>query len=467
MRIRFRVRIQEDELRLFSSECRSYIRSKLQGDVSSVIDDVVLAYPLQQGRSCRVDRLVVNLGALSVREWTDGLSMRLRMLMKSALSKALLGNGSGLFDPAVAFFDDKPREALPARFVSSVTAEILVSEDDAMSCDSSLDQWWSFIKDGYLHGGERVSIRKIDMDLANLWQTDARFSSRLARQASAVPFDGAARARLRRSSPRMCDLFAKRRLLADLETNESDSQSYSEVKHSTFDSDNANDGTLSGQGVIGSDDAAMRAGLLSMDARIAKPGKQGAMQHVRGSFDARARALGRMNDETMQVIFSEGIGVVTLWPLLSSFFEHVGCPMHPRAERDVRAMAACCLDILVFGEAAWCESRMPLHKVLCGIRPDTVLPEWEADDAVLAKIEGWAKCLPQQMSGWHQCSVSDIRALFLRRAGTLQQHNGCWNLSVTSEASDVLLGTCPWPIGCVLLPWMNMALQVDWPLQRY
>ena len=59
--------------------------------------------------------------------------------------------------------------------------------------------------------------------------------------------------------------------------------------------------------------------------------------------------------------------------------------------------------------------------------------------------------------------VDGLRLSFLQRRGLLARGEGAWQLRMEIRAFDLLLGTLPWRIGQVRLPWMPKLLVVEWP----
>ena len=111
------------------------------------------------------------------------------------------------------------------------------------------------------------------------------------------------------------------------------------------------------------------------------------------------------------------------------------------------------------------EHQLPLVKLLLGRAPDSPLattppaltpPEQEEVAALLAAVrEHW--------TGLRGTGDEGLRLSFLQRRGLLRQAEGAWQLTMQTEAFDLLIGLLPWSISLVRLPWMRQPLTVDWP----
>jgi hypothetical protein len=59
-------------------------------------------------------------------------------------------------------------------------------------------------------------------------------------------------------------------------------------------------------------------------------------------------------------------------------------------------------------------------------------------------------------------SPDGLRTGFFWRDGVITPKDNGYLLRVETRAQDVLLGSLPWAIGLIKLPWMDEPLHVDW-----
>lgn len=68
-------------------------------------------------------------------------------------------------------------------------------------------------------------------------------------------------------------------------------------------------------------------------------------------------------------------------------------------------------------------------------------------------------------SNWNKLRGTSIRGFqqsFIERAGSLEEQNDKWMLSVELKAYDLLLDSLPWSYRMIRFPWMKKPIYVDW-----
>jgi hypothetical protein len=73
--------------------------------------------------------------------------------------------------------------------------------------------------------------------------------------------------------------------------------------------------------------------------------------------------------------------------------------------------------------------------------------------------------LSEVIRHWSQLkntSIAALRETFLWRNGKLTRTDHGWLLHVERKGVDILLGSLPWGIGTIKLPWTNDKLFVEW-----
>jgi len=184
---------------------------------------------------------------------------------------------------------------------------------------------------------------------------------------------------------------------------------------------------------------------------------------------------------SVDVLPVSNAGLVLLWPLLPGLLRRLGLLREAQfADPAAQQRAVCCLDWLLWesgadaldrdvdaGSASACAWRAPLTRLLCGLSPTPDESEapahWERPaDAQQEILRAWLDTALSHWQDLERCSTQDFLSLFLQRPGVLSVQAGHWQLTVEREAGDVLLGSPPWPLGEIRLPWLERPLRVAW-----
>ena len=162
-------------------------------------------------------------------------------------------------------------------------------------------------------------------------------------------------------------------------------------------------------------------------------------------------------------------GLLLLWPLLPQLFSQLGLWEGAQFVSDAaRWQAVYCLDRLVWGEGPPTDERLTLNQVLCGVSFSTPVPP-TAPLSLLQQqqIDDWLTAIGQQLVGWQKLSLTDIRQLFLQRAGEISTEGAVPQISVRPEPYDFLLRDWPWPMTLASFPWTEQPLTIVWPLNGF
>lgn len=164
-------------------------------------------------------------------------------------------------------------------------------------------------------------------------------------------------------------------------------------------------------------------------------------------------------------------GLVLLHAYLPRCLDVLG--LYPSGQRGPLAdhlwpRAAAVLHWLATGQDGALECELGLIKPLLGRQDQhdehaplshglpTLLPhEREEADALLRAVLGHWRALKGT-------SVAGLRESFLQRRGWLETRGGASLLRVEPAPYDVLLGSLPWGMSLVRLPWMAQPLHVEW-----
>lgn len=161
-------------------------------------------------------------------------------------------------------------------------------------------------------------------------------------------------------------------------------------------------------------------------------------------------------------------GLVLLHPYLARCFQALG--WHEQGQRGPlsEAMwprAASLMHELAMGDAqAPLECNLGLIKLLLGRDEHEALSH--GLPALLTHEREEAASLLQAVLGhWPALkgtSVTGLRQSFLQRRGWLEPLDRAWQLRVEPAAYDMLLGSLPWGLSMVKLPWMDRPMHVEW-----
>jgi len=195
-------------------------------------------------------------------------------------------------------------------------------------------------------------------------------------------------------------------------------------------------------------------GIPAASRRTMQPGTGG----LRSPGESRSSSLGISN-----------AGLLLLWPLLPQLFSRLGLWEEEQFVSDAaRWQAVYDLDRLVWGDVSPTEGRLTLNQVLCGVSCSTSVPP-PAPLSLLQKqqIDDWLAAIGQQLPGWQKLSLTDIRQLFLQRAGEISTEGAVPRISVCPEPYDFLLRDWPWAMTLASFPWTEQPLTIVWPLDGF
>lgn len=199
----------------------------------------------------------------------------------------------------------------------------------------------------------------------------------------------------------------------------------------------------------------MESGKMSAISRRTMPSSKGGIH----SPNAQCSSSQRISNA----------GLLLLWPLLPQLFSHLGLWEKERFVSDAtRWQAVYGLDRLVWGGVSPTEGRLTLNQVLCGGPCSTTVPPPAPLSLVQQQqIDDWLAAIGQQLPGWQKLSLTDIRQLFLQRAGEINLEEMFPQISVWPKPYDFLLRDWPWPMTLASFPWTEQPLTIVWPLDGF
>lgn len=170
-------------------------------------------------------------------------------------------------------------------------------------------------------------------------------------------------------------------------------------------------------------------------------------------------------EEEAAGLFVNQSGLVILHPFLQLYFEDVGLVEEEEFRDEVAQQTAIyLLHYLATGQTDAPEYELVLPKLLCGWPlSDPVARELRLTDAALAEGENLLQAVINYWQVLKSTSPDGLREGFLQREGKLTRLNEAdWRLQVEQQTIDILLGSLPWGLNVVKLPWMESMLMVEW-----
>lgn len=162
-------------------------------------------------------------------------------------------------------------------------------------------------------------------------------------------------------------------------------------------------------------------------------------------------------------------GLLLLWPLLPQLFSLLKlCEEGLFISDTTRQQAVYSLDRLVWGEIEPAEERLTLNQMLCGV--PSLLPVSSTaslSPVQLQQIDDWLIAIGQQLTAWKKLSLTDIRQLFLQRAGEIDTEGVFPQINVRPEPYDFLLRDWSWPMTLASFPWTDQPLTIVWPMNGF
>ena len=159
----------------------------------------------------------------------------------------------------------------------------------------------------------------------------------------------------------------------------------------------------------------------------------------------------------------ENSGLVLLWPFLPQLFQQLNLLKDKRFNSEAEALHAVgLLEYLVNGHKDILIGNLFLNKLLCNIPYNYQIEKPKI--LTIAEAEECDTLLNNVISNWKafkNTSIDGLRHTFLKRRGELQLEEKAV-LKIEACSIDVLLDSLPWNISIINLPWMDIALYVDW-----
>jgi hypothetical protein len=91
---------------------------------------------------------------------------------------------------------------------------------------------------------------------------------------------------------------------------------------------------------------------------------------------------------------------------------------------------------------------------------------WKTDSEISKDIETESELLLKDVIRYwgvlKNTGIEGLRETFLQRPGKLSHNQNGWKLIVEQKTVDILIGSLPWGLGIIKLPWMPEMLFVEW-----
>lgn len=213
------------------------------------------------------------------------------------------------------------------------------------------------------------------------------------------------------------------------------------------------------------------AAIEGLEVWLAQVDQAIALSSIRGERD-RPRERSQPSDATRSVseeeesgLYVTQAGLVLLHPFLSFYFDAIGLLQGESFRDEIAQQSAIyLLYYLATKQTDVPEYELVFPKLLCGWSLDQpVVRGLELPIAALREGENLLQTVINYWEVLKSTSPDGLREGFLQREGKLTRINqGNWKLQVEQNSIDILLGSLPWGLSMVKLPWMDDLLIVEW-----
>jgi len=156
-------------------------------------------------------------------------------------------------------------------------------------------------------------------------------------------------------------------------------------------------------------------------------------------------------------------GLVLLHPFLTRFFRHLGFLDDAGGlHSDFRWQAVQALQFLALGTCGLPEPTLVMEKTLCGIPLHEVAAFPVLENTIPAECDHLLEAVIAHWSVLGKTSPSGLRESFLARPGILRFEGPRVVLTVEKRPYDMLLDKLPWPAGPVMCKWLSHPIRVRW-----
>jgi hypothetical protein len=183
-----------------------------------------------------------------------------------------------------------------------------------------------------------------------------------------------------------------------------------------------------------------------------------------GKAEPKQTDRDRISETEPEGIYIDNAGLVILHPFLPELFNRLGFWRDKQwVEPGYQHDAAYVLGYLQTDNSENPEFDMMLNKIMCGIQmTDVLLPCQELPEAVRMECDELLTEVVRHWTRLKNTSIAALRETFLQRDGKLTRTDHGWLLRIERKGVDVLLGSLPWGIGTIKLPWTDDKLFVEW-----
>lgn len=160
----------------------------------------------------------------------------------------------------------------------------------------------------------------------------------------------------------------------------------------------------------------------------------------------------------------QNAGLVILAQFLPLFFEAIDLVRDKEFVSEESAIrAALILEYICTGELKMPEHDMVLHKLLCGLPPDTPIPGFlEITDKESEEVKNLLTSVVEHWKALKGTSIRGLRQTFLNREGLLTHEPNGWSIYIERTTIDILIDHLPWSMSIVKLPWNEDLIYVEW-----
>lgn len=168
--------------------------------------------------------------------------------------------------------------------------------------------------------------------------------------------------------------------------------------------------------------------------------------------------------ELTDSLFATSSGLIITAPYLAVLFKKCDLLIteaFKNKKSQCKAVLLC--NYLATGSTNPEEHKLPVHKLLCGLKITDPIADFSTITAEEKNIcDSLLYTITQHWAPLNHTSIDGLRASFLQREGRLEEHQETYFLNIEKKSFDMLLDQIPWNISKIKLSWMPKLVQVQW-----
>ena len=172
-----------------------------------------------------------------------------------------------------------------------------------------------------------------------------------------------------------------------------------------------------------------------------------------------------LNAKELESLVVGNAGLIILWPYLQIFFKELGL-LDDDNQFDAESnswRAIHLLHYLSHGSETAEESELILNKLICSLPLEASVPlEFELSEEEKHECENLLKAVVNNWKALKSTSTEGLKQSFIIRDGVFSYDQSGWTLTIERRSYDLLLHKLSWPISVLKFPWNHNLIHVRW-----